>query len=184
MSGFKVKCYEPEEELRENSQDLNCACVKFTGAIWTPMVLTQFLLGIIASWVKYDSLKLAEDADDHGEFFLCRAPSASAHSWYQISCVWVGLGYFRAEPGWMDKSNKISHLPSLIAALVLRYPPPPPASLSGRLPRWWLWLTSSDPSRVEGIESPDRGGGTPPVKMTRSAGACGDRFSSSPETTQ
>ena len=47
----KLKFYEPEEEVRENCQGLNCAYVNSTGAIWTLTVFTQFLLGIIASRV-------------------------------------------------------------------------------------------------------------------------------------
>ena len=55
------------------------------------------------SGYKYDSLKHGEDADAMTTVsFLCRSLSASAHSWDQISCGWVELGYFRAEPGWMD----------------------------------------------------------------------------------
>ena len=50
--GNKLKFYEPEEEVRENCQGLNCAYVKYAGAIWTPMVFTQFLLEIIASQVR------------------------------------------------------------------------------------------------------------------------------------
>ena len=45
----KLKFYEPEEEVRENCQ--GCAYVSSIGATWTPMVLTQFLLGIMASRV-------------------------------------------------------------------------------------------------------------------------------------
>ena len=50
--GYKLKCYEPEEEVRENCQGLNCAYVNSTGAILTPTFFTQFLLGIIASHVR------------------------------------------------------------------------------------------------------------------------------------
>ena len=39
--------------MRENCQGLDCAYVNSTGAIWTPMVFTQFFLGIIASRVKF-----------------------------------------------------------------------------------------------------------------------------------
>ena len=50
MIAIKLKFYEPEEEVCEG-QGLNCAYVDSTGAIWTPTVFTQFLLGIIASRV-------------------------------------------------------------------------------------------------------------------------------------
>ena len=49
LCDIKLKFYEPEEEVRENCQ--GCAYVNSIGATWTPMVLTQFLLGIMASRV-------------------------------------------------------------------------------------------------------------------------------------
>ena len=48
---YKLKFYEPEEELGENYQDHNCAYANSTGAIWTLSVFTQFLLRFIASQV-------------------------------------------------------------------------------------------------------------------------------------
>ena len=54
----KLKCYEAEEEVRENFSGLNCAYVNSTGTIWTPVVFTQFLLWIIASRVTYRITRL------------------------------------------------------------------------------------------------------------------------------
>ena len=53
MIAIELKFYEPEEEVCEG-QGLNCAYVDSTGAIWTPTVFTQFLLGIIATRVMHN----------------------------------------------------------------------------------------------------------------------------------
>ena len=52
LCDIKLKFYEPEEEVRENCQALNCAYVNSTGTIWTLTTFTQFLPGIIASRVR------------------------------------------------------------------------------------------------------------------------------------